>query len=78
MRVATPHFGAFALVEVRLLLGAAVLLPFLWRARGQFDARLWLKLAGIGAINSAIPFTLFAWAAEGARQAYGRLRTQRS
>lgn len=33
MRVAVPSFGPFALVEVRLVLGALVLLPFLWRAR---------------------------------------------
>ena len=36
MRVAVPSFGPFALVEVRLVLGALVLLPFLWRARAQF------------------------------------------
>jgi drug/metabolite transporter (DMT)-like permease len=64
MRVAAPQFGAAALVEVRLALGALVLLPFLWRARAQFPLRIWPKLALIGAINSAIPFVLFAWAAQ--------------
>lgn len=64
MRVAAPAFGAAALVEVRLALGALVLLPFLWKARAQFPLRLWPKLALIGAINSAIPFVLFAWAAQ--------------
>jgi drug/metabolite transporter (DMT)-like permease len=63
MRVATRDFGPLALVEVRLVLGAAVLSPFLWRARSQFTKALWLKAAGIGALNSAIPFALFAWAA---------------
>ena len=33
MRIAARDFGPFALVEVRLSLGALVLLPFLWRSR---------------------------------------------
>ncbi len=73
MRIAVSHFGAAPLVEVRLSLGALVLLPFLWRARAQFDGRQLLKLAAIGAINSAIPFTLFAWAAEGAPAGIGAI-----
>jgi drug/metabolite transporter (DMT)-like permease len=73
MRVAAGHFGAFPLVEVRLLLGALVLLPLLWRARAQFNARLWLRLAGIGALNSAIPFVLFAWAAQRAPAGIGAI-----
>src|SRR4030088_1356399 len=46
MRVAAHDFGAFGIVEVRLFLGAVALLPFLWRARAQFDLRLWVRLAG--------------------------------
>ena len=64
MRIAAADFGAFALVEIRLALGALVLLPFLWRARSTMVASLWPKLLVIGAINSAIPFLLFAWAAQ--------------
>jgi drug/metabolite transporter (DMT)-like permease len=64
MRVAAKDFGAVPLVELRLGLGALVLLPFLWRARSSFGLKLWPKLALIGAINSAIPFVLFAWAAQ--------------
>jgi len=56
MRVAANDFGAIALVEVRLALGALVLFPFLWSARSQFSPALWPKLALIGAINSALPF----------------------
>jgi drug/metabolite transporter (DMT)-like permease len=63
-RVAAPEFGALPLGELRLALGALVLLPFLWRERAQFPLGLWPKLALIGAINSAIPFALFAWAAQ--------------
>lgn len=73
MRVAAPEFGAAALVEIRLALGAAVLLPFLWRARRSFPLALWPKLALIGAINSAIPFLLFAWAAQRAPAGIGAI-----
>src|ERR1700734_2507519 len=64
MRVAASDFGPLALVEIRLALGALMLSPFLWRARAAFPAELWPKLALIGAINSAVPFVLFAWGAE--------------
>lgn len=64
MRVAAPGFGAVPLVEVRLALGALVLSPFLWRERARFTTALWLRLAGIAVVNSAVPFVLFAWAAQ--------------
>ena len=73
MRVSAPEFGVFALVEVRLALGSVVLLPFLWRARVSFPLRLWPKLALIGAINSALPFLLFAWAAQRAPAGVGAI-----
>lgn len=73
MRIAAKDFGALALVEMRLALGAVVLLPFLWKARASFPARLWPKLALIGAINSAIPFVLFAWAAQRAPAGIGAI-----
>ncbi|HEY5803695.1 MAG TPA: DMT family transporter [Lysobacter sp.] len=73
MRVAAGDFGAMALVEVRLGLGSLVLLPFLWRARAQFPAKLWPKLAIIGALNSAMPFMLFAWAAKTAPAGVGAI-----
>jgi drug/metabolite transporter (DMT)-like permease len=72
-RVAAKDFGAFPLVEVRLFLGSLVLMPFLWRARGYFNLRLWLRLAGIGIINSAIPFVLFAWGAQHAPAGIGAI-----
>jgi drug/metabolite transporter (DMT)-like permease len=73
MRVAAPEFGAAPLVDVRLALGALVLLPFLWRSRAQFPLKLWPKLALIGAINSAVPFVLFAWAAQRAPAGIGAI-----
>jgi drug/metabolite transporter (DMT)-like permease len=71
--VAARDFGAMPLVEVRLGLGSLVLLPFLWRARAQFPLKLWPKLAIIGAINSAVPFMLFAWAAQRAPAGIGAI-----
>lgn len=74
MRVAANDFGPVPLVVVRLGLGALVLLPFLWRARSRFASRrLWGKLALIGAINSAVPFILFAWAAQRAPAGVGAI-----
>jgi drug/metabolite transporter (DMT)-like permease len=73
MRVAAADFGALPLVEARLVLGALVLTPFLWRARSQFTAGLWLKIAGIAAVNSVTPFALFAWGAERAPAGIGAI-----
>ena len=73
MRIAADDFGPAPLVALRLGLGSLVLLPFLWRARARFPARLWPKLALIGAINSALPFLLFAWAAQRAPAAIGAI-----
>ena len=73
MRIAAKPFGAFALVDIRLALGALILLPFLWRDRAQFTRALWPKLAIIGLINSAIPFLLFAWAAQRSPAAIGAI-----
>jgi len=72
-RVAAPAFGTLPLVELRLALGALVLLPFLWIARASFPLRLWPRLAVIGAVNSAIPFALFAWGAQHAPAGIGAI-----
>ena len=72
-RVAAPEFGAFALAELRLALGALVLLPFLWRSWRSFPARVWPMLALLGAINSAVPFALFAYAAQHAPAGIGAI-----
>jgi drug/metabolite transporter (DMT)-like permease len=45
-------------------LGALILLPFLLRVKDQLTASHWLRFLGIGVINSAAPFVLFAWAAQ--------------
>jgi drug/metabolite transporter (DMT)-like permease len=62
-RMAVPAFGAFALAELRVAIAALMLLPLL-ALRGDFSelraapARFVL----LGAVNTAIPFALFAWA----------------
>src|SRR5205085_1871549 len=63
-RISAPEFGALPLGEIRLALGALVLLPFLWRDRAAFPLRIWPRIVLVGAINSAVPFALFAWAAQ--------------
>lgn len=64
MRVAVPEFGAFALVEIRVAVAAVFLLVVLaWRGRVRELPRAAAPLSVVGAINSAIPFTLFAYAA---------------
>jgi drug/metabolite transporter (DMT)-like permease len=71
MRIAAADFGPSALVEVRLILGGLVLLPFLWTQRTRFSRASIGRLAAIGVINSAIPFVLFAWGAERAPAGIG-------
>lgn len=73
MRVAAPEMGPQALVGVRLACGSLVLLPFVWRARRQLPLRRWPVIALIGVINAAVPFLLFAWAAQRAPAAIGAI-----
>jgi drug/metabolite transporter (DMT)-like permease len=73
MRVSAREFGALALVEIRLALGALVLLPILWSGRAHFTRKHLGPLIFISAINSAIPFALFAWAAQRAPAGIGAI-----
>jgi drug/metabolite transporter (DMT)-like permease len=73
MRIAAKDFGPLPLVAVRLVAGVAILLPFLWRARERITRAHWLRFALIGALNSAIPFSLFAWGAERAPAGIGAI-----
>lgn len=73
MRIAVNDFGPVPLVEMRLALGSALLLPFLWRDREKFTLRRWPMMAFIGLMNSALPFLLFAWAAERAPAGVGAI-----
>jgi len=73
MRVSAREFGALALVEIRLALGALVLLPILWSGRAHFTRKHLGPLVFVSAINSAIPFALFAWAAQRAPAGIGAI-----
>lgn len=72
-RIAAPEFGALPLVEMRLLLGAIALSPIFWLARKQFSWSQLPLLLGVGVINSALPFALFAWGAERAPAGIGAI-----
>ncbi|NND82984.1 MAG: DMT family transporter [Gammaproteobacteria bacterium] len=65
MRVATPEFGPVALIAIRVTIAALFLLPVWWLREGRKRASVWQSqwphLLVVGALNSAIPFVLFAY-----------------
>ena len=64
MRVGAPEFGPVALAAVRVGLASAMLIPLLgWRGQLGELRRHWKALLIVGALNSAIPFVLFTFAA---------------
>lgn len=64
MRLGAHEFGPIALAAVRVGLASAMLIPLL-ASRGQLAelGRHWKGLLLVGALNSAIPFALFSFAA---------------
>jgi drug/metabolite transporter (DMT)-like permease len=64
LRIAAPVLGPIWLIEFRVLIASLVLLPILSRLGLLYEIRRNLKLLFIlGLINSAIPFSLFAFSA---------------
>ncbi len=64
MRMAAPEFGPVPLIAVRVLIATAVLIPLLlWRGHGRELRPVAGPLLVVGAINTAIPFSLLAYAA---------------
>lgn len=64
MRIAAPVLGPIWLIEIRVLMAGLVLLPLLVRMKLVETLRQHLApLLVVGAINSAIPFVLYAYAA---------------
>lgn len=63
IRIAVPHFGPIALVEVRVVIAASLLLVLVIAKRygSHFKGR-WGALTLIGTINTAVPFALYAYA----------------
>ncbi|WYX28627.1 DMT family transporter [Achromobacter denitrificans] len=65
MRVAVADFGPVALIELRVGLAALFLLPAaLWRGKLPLIARHWKALLMVGVLNAAVPFLLYAYAAQ--------------
>lgn len=63
MRVAAPEFGPFALTGLRIAIAAVFLLGLLaWSGRLRLLVRSALPLSALGVLNSALPFSLFAYA----------------
>src|SRR4051812_40334430 len=66
IKEANKDFSPPAMMEIRLLVAALILLLFLVAQRGWTTAYSELRAAGlpglvIGVFNGAIPFTLIAW-----------------
>ncbi|MFD4836113.1 DMT family transporter [Achromobacter sp. NPDC058515] len=65
MRVAVKEFGPIALIELRVGLAALFLLPAaIWRGKLPLIARHWKALLVVGTLNAAVPFLLYAYAAQ--------------
>lgn len=65
IRVAGPAFGPIALMDIRLWLAGAALIPAGLAARQFPDARgRWKDFLLLGAVNAAIPFALIAFSVD--------------
>jgi len=63
MRLGVVEFGAMPTAAVRVVVGAAFLLPLVWlRGLGPHLRRSWKPIVVIGIFNSGIPFACFAFA----------------
>jgi drug/metabolite transporter (DMT)-like permease len=63
MRVAAPEFGPVPLIAVRVVVAAVFLSIVLARGSGFSDLKdRLIPLGVVGAVNSAVPFSLFAFA----------------
>jgi len=63
MRIASPEMGPIWLIEFRVLVAGLFLLPILAHAKKVGELRrFWKPLLLLGIINSAVPFTLLAYA----------------
>ncbi len=62
LRVSVPEFGPVALIEVRVVLAAAFLVPILMMRSGFADLKAyWKPIFALGTLNTALPFCLFAY-----------------
>ena len=74
MRYAVPAFGPLALVELRVSIGAAALLPLL-ALRGELRvlARHAAPIVVVGLLNSALPFVMFSFALQSVTAGFAAL-----
>jgi drug/metabolite transporter (DMT)-like permease len=64
MRVIAQTLGVFRTADFRILLGGAALILYLWILKKDLKIGLsWKRYLFIGIVNTAIPFTLYAYAA---------------
>jgi drug/metabolite transporter (DMT)-like permease len=72
LRIAVPEFGPFALMEVRVLLAAAILVPLVLARRRLPDVLThWRGIIAIGLLQYAVPFCLLAYALQALSAGYG-------
>ncbi len=65
LRIAVPEFGPIALIELRVGIAALVLLPAAaLRGKLPIIARHWKAILVVGTLNAALPFLLYAYAAQ--------------
>lgn len=65
MRVAVPEFGAFSMAATRVGLACAIMLVLVGALRQSMDfRRRWKTYLAIGAVNTAIPFIAYSFAAK--------------
>jgi drug/metabolite transporter (DMT)-like permease len=62
MRIAAPLVGPVSLIQWRLISATIFLIPFARGDRKKLSARDFRRLILLGLLNSAIPFTLLAYA----------------
>jgi drug/metabolite transporter (DMT)-like permease len=66
MRIAVPDLGPAPLMELRVGLAALALLAvLLWRGGLPVILRRWKPILLVGALNAALPFLMYGYAAEG-------------
>lgn len=64
IRVTAPVIGGFLTAELRLLIGALVLLVFMWAYKLPLQLNYWRHYVVVGLLNCALPFTLFGLAGQ--------------
>src|SRR5438105_3424438 len=63
LRMTVPGFGPVPLIEARVVIASLVLAPVLWARREVAAVRVNAgAMLVVGVINSALPFTLLAFA----------------